>query len=78
MAQTTEKLAITLPIGLAEGIRHAVAAGTAPSMSAYIAEAVEWRQQQDSLAALVHDLISEHGEPSPEAYAWADDVLGLR
>lgn len=26
--------------------------------------------------ALVHDLIAEHGEPSPEAYEWADDVLG--
>lgn len=78
MAQTTEKLAITLPKGLAEGIRHAVSEGAAPSVSAYIAEAVEHRQRQDSLAALVRDLIAEHGTPSAEDYEWADRVLGDR
>ena len=78
MTQTTEKLAITLPKQLAEGIRHAVAEGAAPSVSAYIAEAVEDRQRQESLAALVSDLIAEHGAPSTEDYEWADHVLGDR
>jgi Arc/MetJ-type ribon-helix-helix transcriptional regulator len=76
MAQTTEKLTITLPRPLAEGIHHAVAAGTVPSASAYIAEAVQRWQLQESLAALVADMIAEHGSPSPEDYAWADEVLG--
>lgn len=76
MAQTTEKLAITLPRGLAQRIRRAVSAGKAPSVSAYIADAVQRRQQEDSLASLVADLIAEHGEPAAEDYEWADQVLG--
>ena len=33
------------------------------------------QEGEDSLAALVAELIAEHGEPSAEAYAWADKVL---
>jgi hypothetical protein len=32
---------------------------------------------RDTLADLVADILAEDGEPSPEAYAWADRVLGL-
>jgi len=74
----TEKIAITLPTALAEAVKSAVKAGKAPSVSAYIAEAVARRQQEDSLSALVDELIAEHGEPSADDYEWAGRVLGAR
>jgi hypothetical protein len=33
--------------------------------------------EEDSLTDLVADMRAEHGVPSAEAYAWADQVLGL-
>ena len=33
--------------------------------------------EQDTLAAFAADLIAEDGEPSAEAYAWADRVMAM-
>ncbi len=33
--------------------------------------------EEDALADLVADLIAEHGQPSAEAYAWADRVMAM-
>jgi Arc/MetJ-type ribon-helix-helix transcriptional regulator len=78
------KLTISLPQEQAKQAREAVARGEAASVSNYIsaaltavAPALGDEQADDTLADLVRDMIAEHGRPSPEAYAWADEVLGL-
>ncbi len=79
------KIAVSLPREQVEQVREAVARGEAASVSGYISAALanslavsgleHKREGQDSLAELVEELLAEHGEPSAEAYAWADRVL---
>jgi Arc/MetJ-type ribon-helix-helix transcriptional regulator len=79
------KIAISLPFEQVEQVRDAVARGEAASVSGYISAALDEvfasracepdREGENSLAELVAELIDEHGEPSAEAYAWADKVL---
>jgi Arc/MetJ-type ribon-helix-helix transcriptional regulator len=77
------KITISLPQEQAEQAREAVARGEASSVSSYISAALAAVspptavEDDDTLADLVADMIAEHGLPSPEAYAWADEVLGL-
>jgi Arc/MetJ-type ribon-helix-helix transcriptional regulator len=75
------KITISLPQEQARQVREAVARGDAPSASSYVSAALAAvgspnGEEEDTLADLVRDLIAEHGPPSPEAYAWADEVLG--
>ena len=78
------KITISLPPEQAEQVRAAVGRGDAPNVSRYISAALAAvapseppQEDKDTLADLVADMIAEDGEPSPEAYAWADRVLGL-
>jgi Arc/MetJ-type ribon-helix-helix transcriptional regulator len=78
------KITISLPPEQAEQAREAVARGEASSVSSYISAALAAVSpspadggEGDTLADLVRDMIAEDGVPSPEAYAWADRVLGL-
>jgi Arc/MetJ-type ribon-helix-helix transcriptional regulator len=85
------KIAVSLPSEQVKQVREAVARGEAASVSGYVSAALSAalasrdaalgtsrdREAQDSLAELVEELIAEHGEPSDEAYAWADKVLSL-
>jgi Arc/MetJ-type ribon-helix-helix transcriptional regulator len=76
------KITISLPPEQAEQVRAAVECGEAPNVSRYIsaalsAVATSAASDKDALADLVADIIAEDGVPSPEAYAWADRVLGL-
>jgi Arc/MetJ-type ribon-helix-helix transcriptional regulator len=81
------KITVSLPQEQVEAVRDAVARGEAASVSGYVSAALAdalarhggEREQggEDSLAELVAELIAEHGEPSAEAYAWADRVLAL-
>jgi Arc/MetJ-type ribon-helix-helix transcriptional regulator len=77
------KITISLPQEQAAQVRDAVARGEASSVSGYISAALAAvavptaREDDDTLADLVADMIAEHGRPGPEAYAWADEVLGL-
>ena len=78
------KITISLPPEQAEQAREAVARGEASSVSSYISAALAAVAppladggEGDTLADLVRDMIAEDGVPSPEAYAWADRVLGL-
>lgn len=77
------KITISLPPEQEEQARAAVSRGEASSVSNYISRALatlESKQdeaEQDTLAHLVADILAEDGEPGPEAYAWADRVLGL-
>ena len=74
---TSGKIAVSLPRDQIEAARRAVAEGRAASVSAYVSDALAHRERTKSLTALVAELISQHGEPSAEDYAWADEVLGL-
>jgi Arc/MetJ-type ribon-helix-helix transcriptional regulator len=77
------KITISLPAEQVEQARAAVARGQAASVSSYISSALaavpppmsEDDEDGDSLAKLVADMQAEFGRPSPEAYAWADEVM---
>ena len=69
------KLAMTLPSELAETARAAVRDGRAPSVSAYITEAVYERVRREHLVELLDAMDAELGAPSGEAEAWAKRVL---
>ncbi|HST56403.1 MAG TPA: hypothetical protein VLJ42_11010 [Solirubrobacteraceae bacterium] len=79
---TVSKITISLPRHQVEQARAAVANGEATSVSSYISAALlsiapdPAAAGPDSLAAFAADLIAEFGKPSPEDYAWADEVLG--
>jgi Arc/MetJ-type ribon-helix-helix transcriptional regulator len=72
---TAAKIAITLPRPLLSKVRGAVRSGRAGSVSAFVAQAIERRVQEDSLRELVRDLIAEHGEPSKKDRLWAKRLL---
>ncbi|MFZ1925171.1 MAG: hypothetical protein WAU42_03410 [Solirubrobacteraceae bacterium] len=77
------KVTISLPREQVAEVRAAVDRGDAASVSSYISAALaatmpaSRAEQHDTLGDLVADMIAEYGRPSPEAYAWADEVLGL-
>ena len=77
------KITISLPPEQVEQARAAVARGEASSVSGYISAALAAVsppavcEVKDTLADFVRDLIAEDGEPSAEAYAWADRVLAM-
>jgi Arc/MetJ-type ribon-helix-helix transcriptional regulator len=80
----TAKITVSLPAEQVEQVRSAVARGDAASVSGYVSAALAEalartgpETGENSLAELVAELIAEHGEPSAEAYAWADKVLSL-
>jgi Arc/MetJ-type ribon-helix-helix transcriptional regulator len=77
------KITISLPPEQVEQAREAVARGEASSVSGYISAALAAvapptaPENEDTLADFAADLIAEDGEPSAEAYAWADRVLAM-
>lgn len=74
----TTKITVSLPDEAVAAARQAVKEGRAPSVSAYVAEALDRTYgARRPLALLVADMIAEGGEPSAEAYRWADEALGL-
>lgn len=75
MTRTSGKIAVSLPKDQIEAARQAVANGQAPSVSAYVSDALARVKRDASLAGLVAQLIAEDGTPTAADYAWADDVL---
>jgi antitoxin ParD1/3/4 len=73
----TAKIAISLPDEQVLAARRAVQQGRASSVSAYIAEAMRRREQEDGLVALLDEMDSEHGAPSSDDVSWARQALGL-
>lgn len=73
----TVKIAVSLPDHLVEDAKRAVETGVAPSVSAYVADALTQRGRVDTLAALLDEMDREHGKPSAADLAWADRVLGI-
>lgn len=75
----SEKIAISLPDGLAERARKAVRQGRAASVSAYIASALADRIQQDELSTLLDEMLAETGGPlTPAERRAADRALAPR
>ena len=71
-----EKLAISLPPPVASRARAAVARGEAPSLSAYIAAALEERASRLDLEVLVDELLADTGGAlTPAERRRADRVL---
>jgi antitoxin ParD1/3/4 len=68
---TTRKLAVSLPADLVEDARRAVAAGSAPSVSAYVAEAMRSYRHRHTLDELLAEL--DEADPIPaETRRWAE------
>ena len=74
---TRRKVAVTVPEHLMKIVEKEVAAGRAPSVSAYISDAVAEYTEQKAWADVLAEMNREFGEPSKEDRAWARNVLGL-
>lgn len=72
---TAAKIAITLPREQLARARAAVRRGRADSVSAYIVRALREQEREESLQALIEELVAEYGEPTREEKAWARRVL---
>jgi hypothetical protein len=75
------KITISLPPEQVEQVRAAVERGEAASVSSYISTALATVMpatpcaDDDPLVELLAEMDAEYGPPSPEAYAWADEVM---
>jgi Arc/MetJ-type ribon-helix-helix transcriptional regulator len=70
---TTSKIAVSLPTQLVEQAQRAVAEGRAPSVSAYVARAVQEQAKLDNLASLLDEMLAETGGPLTAAERKAAD-----
>ena len=74
----SEKIAVSLPRGLADRARRAVRQGRAPSVSAYVASALEEKAKLDELSALLDDMLADSGGPlTVKERRTADRALGV-
>ena len=76
MAGMTTKIAVSLPDEQVEAARAAVAEGRAPSVSAYVSEALSRRSAEDELLLLLEQDEARHPS-TPEHLAWARRALGV-
>ncbi len=75
---STEKIAISLPKGIAERTRSAVRRGHAASVSAYVVKALEEKVKLDELSTLLTEMLEESGGPLTAAEERAADrALGI-
>ena len=77
----TRKVTVTIPADTLGAAVTKVQEGYAPSLSAYISQAL-WEKVardsgRDTYLEWLKQLDEELGPPSPEAYAWAREVLGV-
>lgn len=73
-----QKLAVSLPSRVAERARRAVRDGHAPSLSAYVAKALDEKADVDELATLLDRMLAESGGPLTAAETRAADrALGV-
>ena len=75
---TKAKIAVTLPPALVTRAQDAVREGRAPSISAYVAAALEEKAKLDDLEAMLDEMLDETGGPlSKRETAEADAALGI-
>src|SRR6266545_4600147 len=68
------KIAVSIPEELLSQVQRAVHEGEAPSVSAYVTDAIRDRTKKQTLQELLDEWDRELGPPGPEAVAWAEDV----
>lgn len=77
VGMTTTKIAVSLPAELVEHAKRAVAEGRAPSVSAYVAGALEEQAKLEDLASLLDEMLVETGGPlTADERRAADRALG--
>lgn len=76
-SMTRQKIAITLPEEQVAAAKQAVADGRAPSVSAFISQALARRDADEDLAETITEIYAEAGQPTEEDRLWARRVLGL-
>ncbi len=74
---TTSKIAVSLPTELVAQARRAVSEGRAPSVSAYVARALQEKAKLEDLASLLEEMLAQTGGPlTPVERKAADRALG--
>ncbi|MGQ0625410.1 MAG: hypothetical protein ACT4PP_12280 [Sporichthyaceae bacterium] len=71
------RLTVSVDEAILVEVEAAVAAGRAPSISAWVAEAMAQRAQRESLRDLLAEIRADLGPATQEETAWARSVLGL-
>jgi Arc/MetJ-type ribon-helix-helix transcriptional regulator len=75
---TKAKIAVTLPPALVTRAQDAVREGRAPSISAYVAAALEEKAKLDDLKAMLDEMLAETGGPLTDRESvTADTALGI-
>lgn len=72
---TRAKVAVSLPPELVAQARRAVAEGRAPTVSAYVATALEEKAKLDDLAGLLADMLAASGGPLTDEERRAADMV---
>jgi hypothetical protein len=70
------RITVTVDEAAVHAAEAAVAAGRAPSVSAWVASAMTERGHRESLADVLADIRAEMGPATDEETAWARSVLG--
>ena len=73
----TRRITVSLPDHLVEQATEAVQRGLAPSVSAYVAEALAERAEREPLDKVLADWRAQDGPPSAEDVAWAERALAV-
>ena len=73
----TTKIAVSLPDELVASARLAVAEGRAPSVSGFIADALEEQSRYRGLAELLAEMAAQAGAPTERDRDWARQALRL-
>lgn len=71
------RITVTVDQETVRAAEAAVAAGRAPSVSAWVGAAMAERARRESLAEVLAGIRAELGPPTDEETAWARSVLGL-
>ncbi len=72
-----QRLTITVDESTAAAAKAAVETGRAPSISAWVASAIDERLKTERLSDVLADIRADLGPASDEETAWARSVLGL-
>lgn len=70
-------MTVTVDEAAVRAAEAAVAAGRAPSVSAWVASAMSDRAQRETLAGVLAEIRADLGPATDEETAWARSVLGL-
>ncbi len=74
---TTTKIAVSLPSQLVAHAKAVVQAGNAPSVSAYVADALEKKKEWEDLRSLLDEMLAETGGPlTDDEFKAADREIG--